>query len=89
MTDEQNQAISCFACTDFERNPLSGSYRAGCAECQIRSIARGPAFFMAQQTGLIGKAYRAALDRAFAGNWRAGHEIVKERAAKLKNKEKP
>lgn len=75
---------ACEACTAYERNPLSGAYIASCLNCQIRSIASGPAFFEAQRTGVISKPYRDALERAFAGDWRAGHEAVKGWVKKLK-----
>ncbi len=75
--------MTCPACTAYAKNPNSGSYRASCLDCSIRSIAQGPAFHEAQQTGTISKGYRAALERAFAGDWRRGHQVVKDWAAKI------
>jgi hypothetical protein len=67
----------CPACTQYASNPSSGAYRAGCTECATRSLALSPAFFESQRQGAITKQYRAALERAFAGDWRRGHEVVK------------
>lgn len=76
--------MTCPACTAYAKNQNSGDYRASCLDCSIRSIAQGPAFFEAQRTGMISKGYRAALERAFAGDWRMGHKVVKDLADKLK-----
>lgn len=73
----------CPACTSYASNPASGAYRAGCPECATRSLARSPAFFESQQQGAITKQYRAALERAFAGDWKRGHEVVKAWREKL------
>ncbi len=75
--------MTCPACTAYAKNPNSGSYRNSCPECRTRSIALGPAFHEAQQTGVISKRYKSALERAFHGNWRDGHEAVKAFAAKI------
>ena len=83
MTPEQNQAMStCFACTGFERNPATHVYRSACIDCSARSIARSP-LFDAQQDGISGK-YRAALDRAFKGDWQTGDSLVRRWAEKIR-----
>jgi hypothetical protein len=75
--------MTCPACTAAETNPTGSSYRAGCTECAARSLANGPLFFAAQQAEAMTPAYRRALDRAFAGDAKAGHERVKAWAAKI------
>lgn len=72
--------MTCTACTDNQAGKR-GSYRAGRLECAARSLSRGPLFHAAQQAGAITKEYRAALDRAFAGDIQSGHEMVKRCAA--------
>ena len=72
---------SCHACADFARNPLTGSYFAGCLECKARSIANGRVYFEAKQAGQITDAYRKLLDKTFAGDWKLGREMVKKYAA--------
>ena len=63
----------CFGCA----RPAGGIYNAACRQCRIRWLARGPLFFEARRTGVIGVGYREALVGIFGDAWAAGHELVK------------
>lgn len=81
--------MSCLDCQHFAQNPNWGGYRAGCLECQARSIAQSPAYFNAAAAKGITESYKAALQRAFQGDWITWHERVKhyaELAEKAKGK---
>lgn len=39
----------CKACDDAEKNPLTGSYWAGCLNCSTRALANSPMLFDALQ----------------------------------------
>lgn len=75
--------MNCYACLSFAQNPLSGQYKSGCIDCSTRSIARSPAYFESQKAGSITPRYRAALERAFTGDWKAGHAAVKAWAERM------
>jgi hypothetical protein len=75
--------VSCDACTAALANPLSGLYRAACAECQARALAQSPQFFDAVAAEAITPGYRSALEHAFGSNWKDGHARVKAWAEKL------
>lgn len=75
--------MSCQHCTAAEADPTHAGYRGNCQECAARSLANGPLFHASQQAGAITPAYRKALDRAFAGDAKTGHERVKAWAAKI------
>lgn len=70
--------MTCFACESFTKNPLTGAYKAGCRECSARSIAASPAYQERPKDAPIEGKYRAALERAFHGDWKSGHELVKQ-----------
>ncbi len=78
--------MNCTACEAFQKNKLTGSYRADCLECQARSIAQGPLFWESARLGNISQAYRKVLDRTFHGDWMAGHARVKQYASLIKGK---
>lgn len=80
--------MTCTACASFAKSPTSGAYKAGCQVCAIRSIANSPAYWESQRLGAITAQYRAALERAFAGDWKAGHLAVKAWVGKLKVSDK-
>lgn len=77
-------SATCQACEAFNRNPLSGAYKAGCLDCAARSIAAGSAFHESMQKQAILPRYRAALERVFFGDVEGGHAAVKAWAEKLK-----
>lgn len=76
--------MSCTACEAFQKNKLTGSYRADCLECQARHIAQGTEYWEASRLGNITQKYRKLLDNAFGGDWMAGHANVKRYAALIK-----
>lgn len=69
--------MTCPACQEAERNPLTGMYQSGCLECSARALSHGPAYFDAARSDSMTPAYRDALQATFGENWRAGHEAVK------------
>ena len=69
--------MTCYACASFADNPLSGQYKSGCIDCSTRSIARSQAYTERDEDAPIDGKYRAALERAFTGDWRTGHAAVK------------
>lgn len=73
---------SCWGCTQFAQGH-TGSYSAGCIECQARSIAQSPQFAESREAGKLLPAYKAALGHVFAGDWARGHELVKGWAQRL------
>lgn len=75
--------MNCEACTTARTHPLSGFYRAGCAECQARALAQSPQFFDAVAAEAITPGYRSALEHAFGSDWKDGHTRVKAWAEKL------
>ncbi|MDE2104027.1 MAG: hypothetical protein KGL39_42715 [Patescibacteria group bacterium] len=75
---------ACPACADFAQNPRTGSTRAQCLECRARSIADSPIYDNAAKANAITAPYKAALERAFGGDWLVWHERVKHYAALLK-----
>lgn len=80
--------MTCEACAAHAKNPTSGAYKGCCQQCAIRSIAKSPAYWESQRLGAITAGYRAALERAFAGDVKAGHAAVKNFVEKLKVSDK-
>jgi len=81
--------MSCPDCQHFAQNPAWAGYRASCHECQARSIAQSPVFhdaLMDRQKGGNGfpPQYKAALQRAFRGDWQTFHIRVKHYAGLIK-----
>lgn len=56
--------MNCEACTTARTHPLSGFYRAGCAECQARALAQSPQFFDAVAAEAITPGYEFLLGKA-------------------------
>lgn len=76
--------MTCFFCIEFDRNPGFDQYKSGCISCSTRSIASSPAYQERAKDAPIEGKYRAALERAFHGDWKAGHELVERFAERLK-----
>ena len=57
----------------------SGISRAGCRQCELREIARGPAFFASMRHGRLTPEYRVQI-RALGSDEAAVHAEVKAMA---------
>ncbi|MCW7541458.1 hypothetical protein OOT46_26980 [Aquabacterium sp. A7-Y] len=71
----------CPACVDAAGNVLTGSYRAGCRECEARAVAHGPAWFAAEKANRVSLAdapeiYRHALHKVFGKDLEHWHQRV-------------
>jgi hypothetical protein len=75
--------MTCKACDDFARSPISGVYFAHCVDCQARMLAQGPWFYEAVRANAITPRYRTALQSVFGEAWKAGHELVRKWAARI------
>lgn len=60
------EPTSCRACADAEANPLTGSYRSNCTECQARALAHSPAYHDAKASGRMLPEYVTALHSLIA-----------------------
>lgn len=69
--------MNCKAC----ESPLSGLIRAGCRDCTLRELARGPLFFQSMREQRLTESYRAAL--RMLGDVEAVHAEVKAVAKTL------
>jgi hypothetical protein len=70
-------AEPCPACKAAETDRHSGFIRAGCRGCEVRELARSPAFFEASRQARITTRYRAALRAVFGDDIETGHALVK------------
>ncbi len=73
----------CDACTQAEKNPLSGSYYANCQNCAARSLAHGQDYFYARESDSMTPAYRSRLQEYFGNEWMAYHSKVKDWANRI------
>ncbi|MCW7541453.1 hypothetical protein OOT46_26955 [Aquabacterium sp. A7-Y] len=79
----------CAACVDAAGNVLTGSYRAGCRECEARAVAHGPAWFAAEKVNPAGlkdvpEIYRLALHKVFGTDLEQWRQRVKHWAERIK-----
>lgn len=65
-------------------NPDGGLYMAGCRQCSIRRLARGPEFYASVAAQRIVPAYLETLRALFGDDWKAGHEEVKAEAKRYR-----
>lgn len=73
----------CPDCQRAETNPRTARFTATCRECTARSLAQSPAFFDSARSEALTPTYRSALQFFFGGDWKAGHEMVKQWAGRL------
>lgn len=80
------ETAGCWGCTDWQNG--GHGYTNGCPECSARALAGSPEYFDASQANAITPRYRAALQRVFGGDWKAGHGRVQDWAQRI-NERKP
>ena len=59
-------------------------YRSQCRGCAVRSLAASPLFHGAALSGRLGDPYAKALGLIFGDDWRAGHDLVKAEAKRIR-----
>lgn len=70
--------MTCKACTFAETEPTSAFYVAGCRSCEARVFAATGA------PSLPREQYRDAVRAMFGEHAQAGHDLVKQWAAKIR-----
>ena len=70
--------MTCDACLEAEKHPLTGMYRDGCKSCSARQISRSMEHATARTLGKMTPAYMARLREVSGDDWEALHKIVKE-----------
>ncbi len=86
--------MSCTACAEAHRNPLTGRRSAACFECTARALAKSPQYFGSLEAGERTPAYNAELELLFGVNeddQRRAHEAVNAWARRIRqaNRGKP
>ena len=79
-----SDGMTCKACDDFARSPISGMYFANCMDCQARMLSQGPWFREAMEAEALTPRYRSALQSVFGEEWKTGHQMVRKWAEKVK-----
>ena len=69
--------MTCPACAEAERNPMTGLYQANCLECKVRAIAQSPEYHRSMQIGRLTAEYKRVLTLAIGGDVQEAHARVK------------
>lgn len=75
---------ACPDCQKLAEYSFWHGYSADRLECRARDIARVPAYFESAKAKAITEPYKAALQRAFQGDWTTWHARVKHYAGLIK-----
>lgn len=70
--------MTCGACIHAETEPTSAMFSAGCISCDARIMAGTAALSLPREQ------YREAVRRMFGEHAQAGHDLVKQWAAKIR-----
>lgn len=81
--------MSCPDCLQSQTVRHWAGYHASCSGCKVRALANGICFWQASKEGVITREYRAALERVFGADWKAGHTEVLAEHQRLKSLRDP
>lgn len=70
--------MTCQACTDAETKPDAATFANGCRSCEARALAATGALALPREQ------YRDAVRAVFGDQAQAGHELIKQWGARLR-----